>query len=294
MIDTLVAAAHDRQPVSGWTHNFYRHPARFSPTFAAAAIKCFTKPGDLVLDPYMGGGTSVVEALALGRQAAGNDLNSLAVFITAVKTTALLEAEAVSLRGWADTVVPALSYWTPRARVAAILEDPRTKNLNLPRARFIKKVMAIALTSISGLPSANAQAFARCAILRTGQWALDGRRRHTRLSQFRMKLAVTVYDMLSAISAFGHVVQQVRGSLAGLSNLDAAAISSAPCFVGGKAKARLVVTSPPYPGVHVLYHRWQVDGRRETPAPYWVAGCNDGQGASFYNFGDRRETAADN
>jgi hypothetical protein len=52
------------------------------------------------------------------------------------------------------------------------------------------------------------------------------------------------------------------------------------------------VTSPPYPGVHVLYHRWQVDGRRETPAPYWIAGCNDGQGGSYYNFGDRREEAA--
>jgi hypothetical protein len=39
----------------------------------------------------------------------------------------------------------------------------------------------------------------------------------------------------------------------------------------------------------VLYHRWQVDGRRETPAPYWIANCNDGQGASFYNFGDRHE-----
>src|SRR4029077_14877291 len=52
---------------------------------------------------------------------------------------------------------------------------------------------------------------------------------------------------------------------------------------------RPVLTSPPYPGVHVLYHRWQVDGRRETAAPYWVAGCSDGQGASFYNFGDRHE-----
>ena len=37
-----------------------------------------------------------------------------------------------------------------------------------------------------------------------------------------------------------------------------------------------------------------MDGRKETPAPYWIAGCNDGQGASFYNFGDRRRAAADN
>jgi hypothetical protein len=51
---------------------------------------------------------------------------------------------------------------------------------------------------------------------------------------------------------------------------------------------RLVVTSPPYPGVHVLYHRWQVLGRKETAAPYWITESNDGQGASFYTFCDRR------
>ncbi len=51
---------------------------------------------------------------------------------------------------------------------------------------------------------------------------------------------------------------------------------------------KLVLTSPPYPGVHVLYHRWQVQGRRETPAPFWITSCLDGQGASYYTFGDRK------
>lgn len=43
-----------------------------------------------------------------------------------------------------------------------------------------------------------------------------------------------------------------------------------------------------YPGVHVLYHRWQVKGRRETPAPFWITQSLDGQGASYYTFGDRK------
>lgn len=66
-------------------------------------------------------------------------------------------------------------------------------------------------------------------------------------------------------------------------------LHEASCFSTEQKKASLVVTSPPYPGVHILYHRWQVDGRRETPAPYWIEDCNDGAGASFYNFGGRRE-----
>lgn len=55
----------------------------------------------------------------------------------------------------------------------------------------------------------------------------------------------------------------------------------------------VVVTSPPYPGVHVLYHRWQVDGRKESPAPYWIANCLDGQGASYYTFGGRAQEGHD-
>jgi hypothetical protein len=53
--------------------------------------------------------------------------------------------------------------------------------------------------------------------------------------------------------------------------------------------AKLVVTSPPYPGVHVLYHRWQVKGRRETPLPFWLAATRDGAGESYYSMGPRSQ-----
>ena len=49
----------------------------------------------------------------------------------------------------------------------------------------------------------------------------------------------------------------------------------------------LVITSPPYPGVHVLYHRWQVDGRKEAPLPFMIANKLDGAGSSYYTMGDR-------
>jgi hypothetical protein len=51
-----------------------------------------------------------------------------------------------------------------------------------------------------------------------------------------------------------------------------------------------VFTSPPYPGVHVLYHRWQYRGRRETSAPYWIASQRDGRFESFYTGGSRTPT----
>ena len=78
-------AALDQEPISGLTHQFYRYPARFSPGFVRAAIEAFSLPGDVVLDPYMGGGTTIVEAYVAGRRSIGNDLNSLAVFVAAAK-----------------------------------------------------------------------------------------------------------------------------------------------------------------------------------------------------------------
>ena len=56
-----------------------------------------------------------------------------------------------------------------------------------------------------------------------------------------------------------------------------------------KSPPKLILTSPPYPGVHVLYHRWQVKGRRETAAPYWIANKLDGDGERYYTLGNRHE-----
>ena len=47
------------------------HPARMLPAIAKRAIATYTKPGDLVVDPLCGVGTTLVEAAHLGRDAIG-------------------------------------------------------------------------------------------------------------------------------------------------------------------------------------------------------------------------------
>jgi hypothetical protein len=47
------------------------HPAKMLPAVAAHAIARYTRPGDLVLDPMCGIGTTLVEAVRAGRRAAG-------------------------------------------------------------------------------------------------------------------------------------------------------------------------------------------------------------------------------
>ena len=289
--ESLAQSALDKGLVTGLTHNFYRYPARFSPTFASTAINLFSKHGDIVLDPYMGGGTTILEAVVAGRRAIGVDLNSLSIFLTKVKTTKLNSREKKSLCAWAEQVIPRLSYRQPSKDISHFLFDPKTKNLTLSRARFIKKLVALALNSISSLPNQNARDFARCAILKTTQWALDGRKSHTTLTHFRNKLQQNFYDMLDQLYDFECALktQNIPIKPPKLIETNASLIDKAHIFTRHRTKADLVVTSPPYPGLHILYHRWQVDGRRETPAPYWIAGCQDGQGDSYYNFGSRHQ-----
>lgn len=98
----LREAACSSDPVVGHTHNFYRYPARFSPQFARAAIEVFSRPGDVVLDPFMGGGTTGVEALVAGRRFIGCDLNPLSLFVTRAKTTPLSNADVRAITRWAD------------------------------------------------------------------------------------------------------------------------------------------------------------------------------------------------
>ncbi|MCY9785164.1 hypothetical protein KIK06_14865 [Nocardiopsis sp. EMB25] len=50
------------------------HPAKMLPAIAKHAIRTYTRPGEVVLDPMCGIGTTLVEAVHLGRDAVGIEL----------------------------------------------------------------------------------------------------------------------------------------------------------------------------------------------------------------------------
>ncbi len=89
----LIEAVNDKSRVRGYTHRFYTYPAGFSPTFVESAIKTFTKKKELVFDPFMGGGTSLIEAVRLNRKVVGIDLNPIATFVAKVKLTKLSKSK---------------------------------------------------------------------------------------------------------------------------------------------------------------------------------------------------------
>jgi DNA modification methylase len=77
----------DRSETSYLTHSYHTYPAKFIPQLAAKLINENSKIGELVCDPFMGSGTTLVEAIVNNRRAYGTDINPVAVLSTKAKTT---------------------------------------------------------------------------------------------------------------------------------------------------------------------------------------------------------------
>ena len=71
------------------SHNIHAFAAKFPPQIPHLFIQHLTEPRETVLDPMMGSGTALVEAVLRGRNGVGFDLDPLAVRICRVKTTAV-------------------------------------------------------------------------------------------------------------------------------------------------------------------------------------------------------------
>ena len=166
----LIEGARDAEPVSGLTHGFYKYPARFSPAFVRAAIKSFTNPGDLCLDPHVGGGTTLVEALASGRNAVGVDISALAEFVARVKTTVLSEAELTKLASWSIRLPSVVDIHRPSTCLSGYGELGYYKHLgHASRWRLRKAIEQCIESAISlGTPRLRSlwtlRCIARCSV----------------------------------------------------------------------------------------------------------------------------------
>lgn len=286
----IAEGALDITPVKGLTHNFYRYPARFSPRFVRAVIKIFTKPGDVVFDPFMGGGTTLVEAMTLGRISAGCDLSSLATFVAQAKTTIYSSSEVETMRAWASKLPANINLRKISEIPSNFLERGYLRNLNNSHTWRIKKAIQQCLNYVDVLSTKKLRNFGRCMILKTAQWALDSRKQLPTVGEFRRSLLKISEEMLVGAEELRKLIDpKLRRDLTPLCFQRSAIGIEKDKRIKKIKKPKLIITSPPYPGVHVLYHRWQVDGRRETPAPFWIANKTDGAGLSYYTLGDRSE-----
>ena len=278
--------------IDGLTHGFYHYPARFSPVVARAAIQLFSRKNDWVLDPFMGGGTAIVEGLALGRRMIGVDINPLAHFVASVRTTPLSPSDEEAVRQWVKSAAYILA-----GPFVDMVEPMGVHNMPEPLDRF----MSAAITLLGKLSRDRQRSFVRCVLLRLGQWALDCREwrtpRRARLAEQLAELATRMLGGLGELVESSRKAGVAKNRLTSrrlLLNRSAVGLDTVDAIETSGRRPRLVITSPPYPGVHVLYHRWQYRGRKETPAPYRIAAVQDGHPESYYTAGSRTPTGLDN
>jgi DNA modification methylase len=72
-----------------YTHGFHPWAAKYVAEIAREHLTRFSSPGSLVIDPFCGSGTTLVEAALMGRRAIGFDISPVATLISKVKATGL-------------------------------------------------------------------------------------------------------------------------------------------------------------------------------------------------------------
>jgi len=264
-----------------WGHPF--HPmcsylASFPAALAHAFISRYSRPGDVVLDPFAGRGTTPLQAATEGRIGVGNDLNPFAYLLTAAKVQPASAAEARTRLARLRLAWPsAAPHWQHLA--AAVQADPAGSAEPAPaevalafhprtfaQLLYVRdaldlddRVDRFLAAAITGILHGKSASYLSDLMPNTFSMAPRYVRDYAARTSFR-PAERDVFDCLSAKldRLFRAPVPPVSGlSLLGDAR-DAGLRARAALRAGGLPdRARLVVTSPPYLRVVKYgYYNW--------------------------------------
>jgi len=197
-LSSIQSVADSSARVTGFTHDFYNYPARFSPLFAKELICQFTRPGDLVLDPFMGGGTTLIEARLQNRLSVGFDISSLASFLTTVKLNPIKTERFDFFKFWLTAAIADLSCHKKVEIPEQWIARNYFKNLDSKETWPVRKLIEQLLSSIeeAAFGSEAEMNFLRCVILKTAQWAFDSKKIIPNVKSFKAKL-ISNYSLMT-------------------------------------------------------------------------------------------------
>ena len=139
------------------THGYHAYPAKFIPQLAARLIMECSKPGQWVLDPFMGSGTTLVEAKLAGRPSLGVDINPTAHLISVAKIGAVPGEE---LAVGVGDIAAALTADPGNGRRWPV---PAHKRIDYWFGRDTQQTLARILHLVEAASSERVRAFMRCA-----------------------------------------------------------------------------------------------------------------------------------
>jgi tRNA/tmRNA/rRNA uracil-C5-methylase (TrmA/RlmC/RlmD family) len=91
-VETLETVRCNKREHGYLSHSFHAYKGKYYPQLVGAIMNvCGIQPGDWVLEPFAGSGTTMVECAMRGVNAVGIDMNPLARLIADVKTSVVRE-----------------------------------------------------------------------------------------------------------------------------------------------------------------------------------------------------------
>lgn len=241
-------------------HAIHPYPARFIPQIPHKAILNWTAPGDTVLDPFCGCGTTLLESILLGRAAIGIDNNPVAVLISEAKTAPYTYDDLVTLAKFADDFDDSI------INVKKSVSLPNYKNFDYWFSKLAKSDLAKIKTLINKLPGrAGLLAFVVFSSLIVRSSHQDSDTRYARIDRkykngnafkwFKVRLS-------DAVNRLREIIDSPRSG-ASVFCKDGRDLSFLP---GGSIK--LILTSPPYINAYDYhkYHRHRI---------HWIEGDVD-------------------
>ena len=286
----IIKSVKDQSRVKGITHRFYTYPAGFSPKFVSSAIENLTKKGDVILDPFMGGGTSIVEGMRLGRKTIGIDLNYISFFVTRVKTTILSPKQKAFIEDWILTLDEKLKGKITSDKFnKSALSLINYKGIGKGQIYRLKQIISgcsFFLKRLKKVKNKKTNDFLKLLILRSMQSTLHNRRPISEFEVFKQKIKSNCFDMLDGMNELETNVK-LNSSKEIVSSSNIYNRSAAKCLINKnlkRKKTKLIITSPPYPGINIYYGTWQIHGRRNTSLPYLILGMDRPLNRSILNF----------
>jgi DNA modification methylase len=242
------------------SHNFHAFPAKFPPQLPRKFIEGLTDPGDVVLDPMVGSGTTTVEAFLAGRRGIGFDIDPMALRLCKVKVTPLALEETARLGK--QVLHRAQEIWQQdgtelRQQIGARFEEAERKFLDywfLPSTQLelmalIREIERVQDPHIRGFLEL---AFSSIIITKSGGVSMARDLAHTRphrvqdktprsaLDEYRKRLSKNL-DSLAILAHGSGTVELLRGDAQALALRD--------------QTVDLIVTSPPYASNAIDYMR---------------------------------------
>lgn len=98
------------------THSLHPYPAKFPPQLPKKILEDYAFKGQIVLDPFCGSGTTLVEARIFGANAIGVDVNGLSVLLSQVKATPLTEQQFSIIENFISEVGNEIPKWKSEKR----------------------------------------------------------------------------------------------------------------------------------------------------------------------------------